>query len=50
MAGLGQLLALLCALMALVQLHDGDAFVRWMAGAILLQLVTLTLLLLDWRA
>ncbi len=47
LAGLAQLMALLCALLGLVQLQDVESFQRWLGGAILLQLMTVTLILLD---
>ena len=49
-AGVGQLLVLLLALFGLLQLDDMEAFVKWMLGAALLQLVTITLLLVDLRS
>jgi len=49
-AGLAQLLAVLLALLGLLQVGDVEHFAKWMAGAALLQLVVITLLLLDARA
>jgi hypothetical protein len=48
-AGLCQLLALLLALLGLLQLGNFDVFMRWMIGATLVQMVTATLLILDLR-
>ncbi|UCD73876.1 MAG: HAD family hydrolase [Phycisphaerales bacterium] len=42
-----QLVALLLALFGLLQLDATDVFIKWMIGAILAQLATLALLLLD---
>jgi D-glycero-D-manno-heptose 1,7-bisphosphate phosphatase len=49
-AGLAQLLAVLLALLGLLQVGDVEHFAKWMAGAALLQLVVITLLLLDARS
>ncbi|MCZ6735735.1 MAG: hypothetical protein O7C65_08100, partial [Planctomycetota bacterium] len=49
-AGVGQLLVVLLALFGLLQLDDMEAFVKWMLGAALLQLVTITMLLVDLRS
>lgn len=49
-AGVFQLLALLLALLGMLQLANTDAFMKWMIGAALIQLVTITLLLLDLKA
>jgi hypothetical protein len=49
-AGICQLLALLLALLGLLQLSSTDAYMKWMIGAALIQLVTLTLLVLDLKA
>jgi hypothetical protein len=49
LAGLCQLLAILLGLLGLVQLGNFEIFARWMMGAALLQLLTLTLLVLDLR-
>ena len=51
-AGIMQLLVVLCAFFGLLQLGDPEsfeAFVKWILGGALLQLVTITLLLLDQR-
>ena len=48
-AGLCQLLALLLALLGLLQLGNPDIFMRWMIGAALVQMFTMTLLLLDLK-
>ena len=48
-AGICQLLALLLALLGLLELSETEAFLKWFAGAGLMQLLTLTLLLLDTR-
>lgn len=42
-----QLVALLVAAVAFLNLSDTDAFLRWIAGATVLQLVTATILLFD---
>jgi D-glycero-D-manno-heptose 1,7-bisphosphate phosphatase len=49
LAGLCQLLAITLGLLALLQLGNFDVFAKWMMGAMLLQLLTLTLLVLDLR-
>ena len=49
LAGLCQLLAIFLGLLGLVQLANFDVFARFMMGAVLLQLLTLTLLVLDLR-
>ena len=49
-AGVFQLLALLLALLGLLQLSNSDVFMKWMIWAALIQLVTLTLLVLDLKA
>jgi D-glycero-D-manno-heptose 1,7-bisphosphate phosphatase len=46
-AVLCQLLVLLLALLGLLQLQSFETFARWMVGAILMQLVTVSLLMLD---
>ena len=48
-AGMGQLLALLLALLGLLQLSDPEAFLKWMVVAILAQLVTIAVLLVDLK-
>jgi hypothetical protein len=42
-----QLLAILVASAAFLNLADTDTFLRWIAGAVLLQLLTATVLLFD---
>jgi D-glycero-D-manno-heptose 1,7-bisphosphate phosphatase len=49
-AGLCQLLVVLLAMLGLLQLADAASFFRWMLGAILAQLLTIALLLLDSRS
>ena len=47
-AGMGiQLVVLLVAAVAFLNLAEPDVFIRWIAGAILLQLLTATVLLFD---
>ena len=48
-AGLCQLLAILLAVLGLLQLDSMDVFLKWMIGASLAQLLTITILLLDLR-
>lgn len=48
-AGLCQLFALLLALLGLLQLGSADVFFRWMIGAVLAQLLTIAILLLDLK-
>jgi len=51
-AGITQLLVVLCAFFGMLQLGDPEsfeAFIKWILGGALLQLVTMTLLLLDQR-
>ena len=48
-AGLCQLFALLLALLGLLQLESTDVFIRWMIGAALVQLLTISVLLLDMK-
>ena len=51
-AGVCQLLAVLCAVLGLLQLgttEDGSAYLQWILGGIFLQLGTVALLLLDLR-
>jgi D-glycero-D-manno-heptose 1,7-bisphosphate phosphatase len=48
-AGLCQLLVLLLALLGLLQLGSTDAFIKWMIGAVLAQLLTIAILLLDLK-
>lgn len=49
LAGLCQLLAITLGLLGLLQLGNFDIFARWMMGAVLIQMLTLTLLVLDLR-
>lgn len=44
-----QLVALLLILLGLMQLSDTDAFLKWAAGAVFVQLVTIVILLADSR-
>lgn len=46
-AGAFQLLAVLLALLGLLQLSNTDLFFKWMIGAALAQMLTITLLILD---
>jgi len=48
-AGLCQLLVLLLALLGLLQLGSTDVFLKWMLGAVLAQLLTIAILLLDLK-
>jgi len=48
-AGACQLLAVLAALLGLLQLSNTDLFFKWMIGAALAQMLTITLLLLDLK-
>jgi len=48
-AGMCQLLALLLAMLGLLQLGNIDAFTKWMVGAGLVQLLTITILVLDLK-
>lgn len=48
-AGMCQLLALLLAMLGLLQLANMDAFTKWMIGAGLVQLMTITILVLDLK-
>ena len=48
-AGLCQLIAVLLALFGLLQLGSTDVFLKWMIGAILVQLLTVAILLLDLK-
>ena len=50
LAGFAQLLVVLLALLGLLQLDDSAVFARWFAGAGLVQLFTIGLLLLDAKA
>jgi D,D-heptose 1,7-bisphosphate phosphatase len=49
LAGLCQLLALTLALLALLQLGDAAVFTRWILGALLAQMLVITLVVLDLR-
>jgi D,D-heptose 1,7-bisphosphate phosphatase len=44
-----QLLVILSGLLGLLHVGDPDIFMNWMLGAVLLQLVTITLVLMDQR-
>ena len=46
-AVIAQLLVLLLLLLGLLQLQNTEAFLKWMAGAVLLQLATITMLVVD---
>lgn len=48
-AGLAQLGALLLALLGLLQLDVADVYLKWMAGAMLVQLLVIALLVADQR-
>lgn len=51
-AGVIQLMAVLCLFFSLLQLSDPDAlaaFVKWILGAVLLQLITITFVLMEKR-
>jgi phosphoglycolate phosphatase-like HAD superfamily hydrolase len=48
-AGAAQLVAVLLALLGIMQIAQSDVFFKWMLGAVLLQLMTIALLVLDWR-
>jgi D,D-heptose 1,7-bisphosphate phosphatase len=48
-AGLCQLLAVLLAVLGVTQLGSAEVFLRWMAAAIFVQLITIALLVLDSR-
>lgn len=49
-AVIGQLLVALFVLLGLLQLDTAEAFMKWMVGAIVMQLATLALLLLDLKS
>ncbi len=49
LAGLCQLLALTLAVLGLLQLDSFEVFAKWMLGAALVQMLTMTLLVLDLR-
>jgi D-glycero-D-manno-heptose 1,7-bisphosphate phosphatase len=49
-ASVCQLLALALLVPGLLQLRDTDAYLRWMAGAAFMQLLTITFLLVEQRA
>ncbi|MCA9285802.1 MAG: HAD family hydrolase [Phycisphaerales bacterium] len=49
-ASLAQLLALLLATLAVLQAADTEPYLKWMAGAIMVQLVAIMLVLMDPRA
>jgi hypothetical protein len=48
-AGMAQLLAILLALLGLMQLNAPPIFMMWMAGAVLAQLSAIAMLLMDAR-
>jgi fatty acid desaturase len=48
-AALGQLLAVLFALLGVVQMDSGDALLRWFLAAGLVQLATIAILLFDLK-
>jgi D-glycero-D-manno-heptose 1,7-bisphosphate phosphatase len=48
-AGLCQLLAVLLAVLGLLQMDATDVFLKWIVGAVLVQLLTITILILDAR-
>lgn len=50
MAGLCQLLAVLLALLGLLHLSNTDAFLKWMTGAALVQMLVITALVLDVKS
>jgi D,D-heptose 1,7-bisphosphate phosphatase len=49
-AGFSQLLALALAVLGLLQLSNAAAFNQWMLGAVLVQLIAITLVLLDLKS
>jgi len=49
LAGVVQLLVLLCVLQGLLEVRNTDVFLKWMSGGILLQLSVITLLVVDMR-
>ena len=49
LAGLCQLLALTLGVLGLLQLESFEVFAKWILGAALVQMLTMTLLLLDLR-
>jgi D-glycero-D-manno-heptose 1,7-bisphosphate phosphatase len=49
LAGLCQLLVVLLALLGLLQLNNLEILMKWMIGAVLAQLLTITLLILDLK-
>jgi len=44
-----QLLAVLLALLGLLQLGNEEVFIKWMIGAALVQMLTIAILLLDLK-
>lgn len=50
MAGVCQLLAILLAVLGLMQMSNTDVFIKWMIGAGLMQMVAITFLVLDLKA
>ncbi len=49
LAGICQLVALTLALLGLLQMTNADVFMKWMIGAGLVQLLTITILVLDLK-
>jgi D,D-heptose 1,7-bisphosphate phosphatase len=49
-AGFSQLLALALAVLGMLQLSNAAAFNQWMLGAVLVQLIAITLVLLDLKS
>jgi D,D-heptose 1,7-bisphosphate phosphatase len=49
LAGVVQLLVLLCVLLGLLEIRNTDVFLKWMSGAVLIQLVVIALLIVDLR-
>ena len=49
LAGLCQLLALTLGILGLLQVDHFEVYVKWLLGAALVQLLTLTLLVLDLK-
>jgi histidinol-phosphate phosphatase family protein len=47
LAGVVQLLVLLLVLLGLLELHNTEVFLKWMAGAVLVQLLVISLLVMD---
>lgn len=49
LAGIVQLLVLLCVLLGLLEVRETEVFLKWMSGGILLQLAVIALLAVDMR-